>query len=200
MDTYRITFLRSIECDYWGTNKRKLQSESYLNFNDVHKKYYHLVKEIKDLAKSFGIKDFWHFYEPYIEITWISDEEQARKLYIAIETILTRENIKDAVKEQGMGADWFCCNAREREFGAKRHTLSSDFVDLVQEYEKDIKIGKGVHAQVGRLIHTVCNPLGINYSDEAKICFRRGLICVLFRYFSFNKAVWIYKNIFRQKY
>ena len=200
MNTYRITFLHSMECDYWGTNKRKLQAESYLNFNDVHKKYYSLVKEIKESARNLGIKNFWHFYEPHIEITWLSDEEQARELYIIIEGVLTRENIIDAVKEQGMGADWFCCNDREREFGAKRHALSSDFVDLIQEYEKDIQSGKGVHAQVGRTIHTICNPLGINYIDEAKICFSRGLICVLFRYFSFNKAVWIYRNIFIQKY
>lgn len=200
MQTYRATFLHSIECDYWGNNPRSLQAESYLNFPMVHAKYYRLVKEIKDKAKGFGIIDFWYFYEPHVELTWFSDEEQANKLYAEIELIMTREKITDLKKEQGMGADWFCCNDGEREFGGKRHAFSSDFVDLIEKYRNNIEAGKGVHEQVKRTIHTICNPLGINYWDEAKICFSRGLICVLFRIFSFNKAVWIYKKIFRQKY
>ena len=199
-NTYRATFLHNIECDYWGRDKLKLQSESYINFPMMHEKYFRLIREIKSKAKKLGIKHFWHFYEPYVELTWYSDEEQARKLYIEIELIMTRENILDLRKEQGMGADWFCCNDKEREFGAKRHAICSDFVDLVDEYKDSIKSGKGINEQVKRTIHTICNPLGINYIDEARICFSRGLICVLFRFFSFNKAVWIYKNIFRQRY
>lgn len=201
MPSYRATFLHSVECDYWGTNKRKLQAESYLNFHQLHVKYYHIIKKIKKYAHTtVGIEDFWHFYEPHIEITWMSDETQAKKLYKFIEKVLKEEGITDLKKEQGMGEDWFCLSALEREFGGKRHALSSDFVDLVDNYGSSIETGKGIHAQVGRTIHTICNPLGINYWDEAKICFSRGLICVLFRFFEFSKAVWIFKNIFRQKY
>ncbi len=199
MNTFRATFLHSIEYDYWGTNKKNLQAESYLNFNDLHKKYYPLIKEIKQKAHSLGIIYFWHFYEPHIELTWYGEDSNSKQLYEFIEKLLIKHNINDLKKEE-IGADWFCKSERECEFGGKRHSICSDFVELVNEYESDIESGKGIKEQVKRTIHTICNPLGINYIDEAKICFSRGLICVLFRYFSFNKAVWIYKNIFRQKY
>ena len=200
MQTYRATFLHNIECDYWGDNKKKLQAESYNNFHDIHRKYYHIIKKIKARAIEVDVKDFWHFYEPYVEITWLSNEVQAQQIYEFIEKLLAEEKINDLKKEEGMGADWFCHSTEEREFGAKRHAISSDFVELVDNYESSIEAGKGDKAQVGRTIHTICNPLGLNYMDEAKICFSRGLICILFKYFSFNRAVWIYKNIFRQKY
>ena len=100
----------------------------------------------------------------------------------------------------GSFVDWFCVGENEKEFGGKRHDLSRQFVELYNEYKDSVDNGKGLKEQVKRTIHTICNPLGLNYMDEAYICFSRGLICVLFRFFSFNKAVWIYKNIFRQKY
>ncbi len=203
MGTYRVNFLKNIEVDYWGNNKKKLQAESYLNFNVLHQKYYFIIKEIKMEAKTIGIKYIWHFYEPYIEITWFGNKKQSERLFRIVEKICNKNNITDLQKlrdGEGFHADWFCCNNRETEFGGKRHAICSDFASLINEYENDIRSGKGVNEQVKRTIHTICNPLGINYTDEAKICFSRGLICVLFRFFEFKKAVWIYKNIFRQKY
>lgn len=202
MKVYRATFLHEVECDYWGNNKKGLQAESYLNFKMLHEKYYPIIKKIRERAKEIGIKYIWHFYEPYIEITWYSTPAQAQGLYRVIKTILAKEGIKAEIqKPTGDGmADWFCMNDQEREFGGKRHALSAEFVALVDEYKDDIEKGKGVNEQIKRTIHTICNPLGINYIDEAKICFSRGLICVLFRFFEFKRAVWIYKNLFRQKY
>jgi hypothetical protein len=202
MKVFRATFLHEIDCDYWGNNKKKLQAESYLNFHTLHKKYYPLIKEIREKAKKAGVKYIWHFYEPYIEITWYGTDAQAAIVYKIIEWALIRRNIKTKIeKPTGDGmADWFCNNVEEREFGGKRHALSAEFVALINEYEDAIVLGKGVNEQVKRTIHTICNPLGINYIDEAKICFSRGLVCVLFRFFNFKNAVWIYKNIFRQKY
>jgi len=202
VNVYRATFLHEIECDYWGSNKKGLQPESYLNFKTLHEKYYPMIRRIRERAKDIGVKYIWHFYEPYIEITWYSTPEQAEEVYKAIEKTLAESSIKTKIeKPTGDGmADWFCMNDQEREFGGKRHALSAEFVSLVYEYRGAIESGKGINEQVKRTIHTICNPLGINYIDEAKICFSRGLVCVLFRFFSFKNAVWIYKNIFRQKY
>jgi hypothetical protein len=199
---YRANFIKELDVDYWGTNSRKLQAESYLNFNTLHIKYYPLIKSIKNQAKMLGIKYIWHFYEPYIEITWYSTQEQADELYKIIASELLSNNINSEIEKiNGLDyADWFCHSPEEREFGGKRHALSGEFVDLIDEYKDSISSGKGINEQVKRTIHTICNPLGINYTDEAKICFSRGLICILFKYFSFNRAVWIYRNIFRQKY
>lgn len=202
MNIYRATFLHDVECDYWGNNSKKLQAESYLNFSTLHEKYYDLIKEVRDKAKRVGVQYIWHFYEPYIEITWYGTEEQASQVYLFIIQALTDRGVSGLIEKPTGSemADWFCMNDREREFGGKRHALSAEFVALVDEYKDAIKLGKGIEAQVGRTIHTICNPLGISYIGEAKICFSRGLICVLFRFFKFNTAVWIYRTIFRQKY
>ena len=198
---HRVTFLHNLDVDYWGNNKKHKMAEGYMNFSDVHKKYYPLVLKIKILAIGQGITNLWHFYEPHIEITWFGSDPASDRFVTLLKKLLEKEGITDAKWGEGFGfMDWFCENEAERGFGGRRHALCSDFVRLVEEYRPSIEQGKGVNAQVGRTIHTICNPLGINYWDEAKICFSRGLICVLFRFFSFSRAVWIYTNIFRQKY
>jgi hypothetical protein len=207
MNSYRVTFLHNIECDYWGKNKRKLQSESFPNFSELHNKYYPIIQEIKKEAHSFGIKYIWHFYEPYIEITWLGEEKESLQLILNITTILKKHKIshedfhvKYPENNNENFGDWFCCSEEEKEFGSKVHAKCSEIVELFKEYEIPIASGKGKKEQVKRTIHRLCNPLGLNYIDEAYICFSRGLICLLFRFFNFNKAVWIYRNIFRQKY
>jgi hypothetical protein len=202
MNVYRATFLHDIECDYWGNNPKKLQAESFVTFRTLHEKFYPIIRSIREQAKDLGVKYIWHFYEPYIEITWYSTPEQALEVYGIIKKVLRECGLSDDI-EMPTGkdmADWFCHNDKEREFGGKRHALCGEFVQLIDEYKDAIKEGKGVEEQVKRTIHTICNPLGLNYIDEAKICFSRGLICILFRFFNFNRAVWIYRNIFRQKY
>lgn len=199
MQAYRATFLKNVNIDYW--KNESLQPESHYGFGDIHKYYYFIVQQIRNYAKSIEIKEIWCFYEPYVEITWISDNKKAERLYSGIEQILDRNNINDLEKSSNPDfADWYCESDLEREFGAKRHHLCSEFVELFKKYEESIEEGKGKRKQVERTIHTLCNPLGINYKEEAKICFSRGLICLLFTWFSFQKAVWIYTKIFRQEY
>jgi hypothetical protein len=190
---FRVTFEteNSKKVDYWK------------NFS-LMRKDYTLIFDIIKRAKWLGIKDIWFFFEPYIEITWLSvSTETTNRLFEYIHTRCREEGIND-VKEHypkdGQFADWFCKSEREMEFGAKRHAVCTDFVKICHEYSADIEKGKGLEEQVKRTIHTICNPLGLNYMDEAKICFSRGLICFLFRFIGFHKAVWIYTKIFRQKY
>jgi hypothetical protein len=204
MNNYRVTFLHSVNCDYWGTNKKGLQAESYVNFSQLHEKYYRkFVIPIREAAKNLGIHSIWCFYEPFIEITWIATEEQSNALFRDIDNLLMENNITDCHKytpKDGNFAEWFCNNELERSFGAERYGICAQLVKLFYVYECPIKDGKGKREQVKRTIHGLCNPLGLNYKDEAYICFSRGLICLLFVFFDFKKAVWIYKNIFRQKY
>lgn len=200
MNNYRVTFLHDLQCNYW--NKRA-QPEAAHNFPDVHAIYYPIVKEIREAAKALNIKHIWNFYEPYLEITWLSNELEASLLLDKIKKLLEEKNITDGkyyTPEQGSFSEWFCSNEKEREFGAKRYAICADLVALFEEYKMDIKYGKGQREQVKRTIHGVCAQMGLNYMDEAYICFSRGLICLLFKLFSFKKAVWIYTKIFRQKY
>jgi len=195
MIAYRITFHHSM--DYGN-----LQAESSKHFSHIHMTHYHTVRHIKQIARNNGVKYIWHFYEPHIEITWYQEEESdlvMGKIVDFLESFCILD-YKKQTNKTGKLADWFCCNEKEREFGGKCHSLCSDMVDLFDQYDDAIYRGKGAQEQVKRTIHRLCNPLGINYVDEAKICFSRGLICVLFRFFSFKKAVWIYRKIFRQKY
>lgn len=204
MNNYRITFHHNLDCDYWGTNKRKLQAESYPNFNQWASRHWPVIKTCLGIVRQSGIQHVWFFHEPFIEITWLSDDPLAsERAWVALEAYLTSMGVTDFHRHppaNGNFGEWFCRNEREREFGAKRYALASQWVELYREYQDAVDTGMGVKAQVGRTVHGICNPLGLNYWDEAKICFSRGLICVLFRFLPFAKAVWIYKHIFRQTY
>lgn len=202
MNNYRVTFSSDIDVNYWNRN---LQAESSINFNKLPNIYYPIINKILTCARNTGlINHIWFFYEPHVEITWLSDNKKTSELFIRqIKRICKQNNINNCKVTRpsaGKFGDWFCLNEREREFGAKRHSLCRQFVELYNEYKDDVDSGKGLEEQVKRTIHTLCNPLGLNYLDEARICFSRGLICLLFRFFSFQKAVWIYTKIFKQKY
>lgn len=167
--------------------------------------FYDTIRHIKQMAIQADITNIWFFYEPHVEITWLSDNDTKSKLLMKeITRYLCSMNCFETIKmkypEDGEFADWWGKTKEENEFGAKVHCLCSDFVDLYNNYKKEVDTGKGLRSQVERTIHRLCNPLGIDYLEEAKICFSRGLICLLFTLFSFNKAVWIYRNIFRQPY
>lgn len=199
MRAYRTTFLKDLSVNYWGK-----KGDPRPTFRDVHLRFYPLVKSIKQESKRLKIKYFWHFYEPYIEITWMSEEKQAQALLKFIQKTLKKLKIKDLNFEKGkpptgFGPDWFSCSPREEEFGAKRHAICSEMVDLFHEYHDAIEAGHGTNEQMSRCIHTLCNPMGLNYTEEAKICLSRGLLCLLLTYFGQKWAVWIYIKVFRQR-
>ena len=170
------------------------------------RKFLPALKKIKAWANDCGIRDFWFFFEPFLEITYLCDDKnKACALAMRIEEVVRAEIDNHATFDHktpidGNFGDWFCESEKEREFGAKRHSICCDWILNYLEYKESVDNGKGLENQVKRTIHTLCNPLGLNYLQEAKICFSRGLICLLFRFFSFKWAVWIYKNIFRQPY
>ena len=197
--SYRVTFLKDLSVNYWAK-----KGDPRPTFRDVHLRFYSLVRLFKIKSRQLKIKQFWHFYEPFIEITWISDEKQANALHKFIKLTLKKLKIKDLKFEkgkppEGFGRDWFSKSEKEEEFGGKRHALCSDLVDLFYEYHEPIEAGYGLNEQVGRCIHTICNPLGLNYHQEARICLSRGLLCLLLTYFGQKWAVWMYVKVFRQR-
>lgn len=200
MNNYRVTFSKALDVSLWNKGR---QAESSVNFRDLPAHYYGLVSTIRLVAAKMGIEHIWFFYEPYVEITWLSDQKAAEELWVYIERACENEGITDLKKyspADGNFAEWFCNSEEEREFGAKRYALCAEWVALYNQYKTAVDNGKGLKRQVGRTMHALCNPLGLNYVDEAMMCFRRGLICLLFRYFSFKRAVWIYTKVFRQVY
>lgn len=202
MNNYRVTFAHHIteKCDYWNSNSETIK----LKFKDLPNLLYPTISLILKEARELGIKYIWFFYEPYVEITWLSDDELvSEELFTKIDEILKAKNIKDVKRRypvHGNFGDWFCNSDREMEFGAKRHDLCRQWIELYNEYKDAVDDGKGLQHQVRRTIHTLCNPLGLNFLDEARICFWRGILCLLFRFFLFKRAIWIYTKIFRQKY
>ena len=172
--------------------------------DDFAVKDYPIIREILQLSKQYNIMHIWFFYEPHPEITWLCDNEKdSERLMEDIRLVLINNNItnfKFKTPSDGDFADWWGRNDKENEFGGKVQSYCTDIVALFEDNKELIQNGRGIRKQVERTIHRLCNPLGISYLEEAKICFSRGLICLLFTLFPFNKAVWIYRNIFRQDY
>lgn len=199
MRAYRVTFLKDLSVNYWAK-----KGDTRLTFQDVHQRFYPLVRTIKQQAKKLKISQFWHFYEPFVELTWVSSDKQARDLRKFIEKKLDILAIRDMKFEKGkppMGfdRDWFRLNEKEEEFGGKRHSFYSDITDLFYEYKDAIDSGYGLNEQVGRNIHVQCNMLGLNYHEEARICLSRGLLCLMLTYLPQKLAVTLYTKLFRQK-
>ncbi len=199
MNNYRIEYGKSVECSYWNKSKG-LQAESVPNFRDLPKKFWPDLSSIYAKAAELGIKYIWHFYEPYVELTWLSDDvEASEKLIEYVKSIIDYDDINVRRPADGVFADWYCTSEREREFGAKRHALCAEWVKLYNEYKDAVDNGKGLEFQVARTIHTLANPLGLNYQDEGRFCFRRGVAAFLYRYFSYGTSQFICKKILRFK-
>jgi len=196
---YRATFNRELKCNYW--EKRGVEG---ISFKEVHTQTWPMLKEIYAAADEIGITDIWHFYEPFVELTWLAEPEQNKRLKRYLKRICKEKSIKDLKLEsgypkKGFKPDWFCNNDGEMFFGAVRHVLSSRMVKLIEYHRKDIERGLGIEEQISRNIHTICNPMGISYKGEAAICFSRGLMCILYWYLPQKIARFLYVKIFRQK-
>ena len=107
MSVYRATFLHEIPCDYWGDG-----GDGMISFKDVHVNYYHLVRKIKNKSERLGIKYFWHFYEPHVELTWYGTATQSKKLYEYIRGLCKRHKIHDVRREMNAGPDWLQIHSR----------------------------------------------------------------------------------------
>lgn len=196
---YRVKFNKKLKCNYWETF-----SGEGITFKEVHAENWPILKEIYDKVKEMGINYIWHFYEPYVEMTWITDHVTNKTVKKIIRTVCKKHKIDDCEFENGYPGngfkpDWFCNNNGEMIFGASRHALSAQMVYLIESFRPSIESGMGIEEQISRNIHTICNPMGLNYRDEGKICFSRGLMCWLYWYLPPGIARFLYVKVFRQK-
>lgn len=203
MTSNRVTFGHDIPVDYWNN---KQPSKNVLPFKQHRDKYFPIIKDIRNIVKKHKCDYVWFFFEPYIEITWIvKNEKQSKLITDSIKKYLKSKKIKDYkfsgyLKDHNIG-DWFCCSESEKEFGCKVHHLCAEFVESYFEHKQSVDNGKTLEKQVGRTIHRLCNPLGLNYFDEIRICFRRGMLCLIYGVFFEQPKIgeFIAKYIFRLK-
>lgn len=171
------------------------------NFEEV-RKYWPILKEILDIADYCRIEHIWWFFEPYVEITWLANNNL---LFNKVKMLLEAKNIKDVeawgpARENGRFHDWYCKTEEEKDVGAKMYGASAKLARLFYENEQTLKRGKGWDNQYVRRCHTLANQLGFNYKQEGSMLFWRGILCWLFYYLGHKKAVWVYTKILRRKY
>ena len=196
---FRATWNKNLKYNYWAKD-----GVEGLTFKQTHTYNWPTLKKIYDYAKELGIQYIWHFYEPYVELTWMCSPAENRKLQSFIKKVTALQKVDDLKFEsgfpkEGFKPDWFCNNEGEMWYGAARHALSAKMVGVIEQYRPWIDQGMGIEEQISRNIHTICNPMGLNYKDEYKICFSRGLVCFLYSYFKPKMAQWLYIKVFRQK-
>lgn len=111
-----------------------------------------LTEVVYPFAKTSGIGQIWHFFEPYAEITWVDSEGNGQKFRNLLVENAPRYgmSVEKLIFDQTGGlADWFCTNDTEREFGAEVHALCARFYQAYQERKPSIDGGKGLRAQDG---------------------------------------------------
>ena len=113
-NNYRICFGGSLKVDYK---------------NDFEKcrKYFPLLKEIYSYFDLCKVKYKWHHFEPYCELTWISDIHSEGMIDYVKNLIDTAGfSIEQTyTPSDGIFADWYYENLEELEFCCKRLTLES---------------------------------------------------------------------------
>lgn len=173
-------------------------SVDYKDSFESCRKYYSLLQEIIQLANEWNIDTLWWFFEPYLEITWMAENNNFESI---LDTWLLNNNINHRVVHKlGFYADWYGNNEDELRFGYNTYCLSAKIANLFYKHEKNIKKGKGIENQYVRRCHVLANQLGFNYKKEGILLFKRAILCWLFWFVGHKKAVWIYTRILRQKY
>lgn len=196
--SYRVTFRHDVDCNYFEG-----YAEKGIKFSEVHTTNWPVLEEIYEMARIMRIDKVWHFYEPYVELNWMAYSDQNKNFVRQLKRIFKEHKIKDAKFDGGdplkFRLDWYCKNDKEMLFGCDRHAVSSQMVRLIEKNREAIEAGMGINYQVSRCIHTIANPLGLNYKEEYKICFTRGLMCFLYWYFPPKVARFLYVKVFRQR-
>lgn len=168
------------------------------NFKGV-RDYYPVIKDIINILKFNRVENIWWFFEPYVEITWISDSDSGMEaVKEAFGTFVS--NFRATIAPDVGLADWYCNSDHERRFGIQAYTASAALATEFYEYDQAIRDGKGWENQLMRRFHVLCNQLGYNYKEEGKLLIKRGVLALLFWFLGHHKAVWIYTKILRQKY
>ncbi len=190
INNYRVNFGGS-EIDYKD------------NFNDC-RKYFPVLQGLYGVMLMMHVDYAWHFFEPYVEFTWVVDEMHKgyeEKILEYVLKVLEKYELEATLvhrPEDGVVVDWYCKNPQEQEFGYKTYALSAKMAMLFWEYQEDIKRGLGEKKQYMRRPHILANQIGMNYSEEACALEQRAKLCELFWEHGHEEAVRRYEEIYGQ--
>lgn len=178
------------------------------NFKDC-RKYFPVLDELYTLMAHWGVDDCWHFFEPYVEFTWVCDEDALGDTAVGevilseVLKLLAEEGIEPTLVHRpidGVVVDWYCKNPEEQEFGYKTYALSAKMAMLFWKYEEAIDKGCGEQNQFMRRPHVLANQIGMNYADEASALYLRSKLAGLFWRFGHEEAVKQYEEMYGQRY
>lgn len=185
MDNYRVNF-GGEGIDYKN------------NFSEC-KDYFPILSELYELMASRGVAYCWHFFEPYVEFTWVSVDNVLDEVL----TILSRKGITPTLihkPSDGIIVDWYCKSDEEREFGYKTYALSAKMALLFWKFRAAIASGCGEKNHYMRRTHVLANQLAMNYQVESATLAQRSALAHLFWLHGHDKAVEIYEGMYREKY
>jgi hypothetical protein len=180
------------------------------NFKDCRKYFPVLKKLYAEMDES--LITAWHFFEPYVEFTWIDDDPDMMEIDDVVGPmslqrvldILGDHKIKPTLihrPENGVVVDWYCKSPEEQEFGYKTYAASAKMAMLFWKYESAIAEGCGEKNQYMRRSHVLANQIGMNYNEERLALAQRGTIAGLFWDIGDHaKAVEAYEKMFEEKY
>lgn len=166
------------------------------NFDQV-RTYHPVVHRTINRLKALGVEHCWYFYEPYVEITWVSEKDHIDDVVRQLD-LLGITNVR--VFRDGDFLDWYYEFHSEKEFSWKRYAALTDVSLLFCDYKEPIERGKGLDLHYVRCAHVLANQLGLNYKREGWLLIKRGVLCLLFWHLGHKRAVWVWTKLLRQKY
>lgn len=178
------------------------------NFADC-KQYFPVLEKLYELMADYEIDDCWHFFEPYVEFTWVVDHDApgdtavGEEILSEVLQLLASEGIEPTLvhrPKDGVVVDWYCKNPQEQEFGYKTYAISAKMAMLFWEYREAIEKGCGEKNQFMRRPHVLANQIGMNYDEEAKALAQRARLCELFWEHGHEEAVRRYEEEYKEKY
>ena len=175
------------------------------NFKDC-RQYFPVLERLYSLMYCWGVEYSWHFFEPFVEFTWVTDDasDNREDMLANVLTLLKEENITPTLvhrPEDGVIVDWYCKSPEEQEFGYKTYALSAKMAMLFWKYEQSIKDGCGEKNQYMRRPHVLANQIGMNYDEEAIALKQRSILAGLFWELGDHaEAVECYEDQFGEKY
>lgn len=182
------------------------------------KQYFPVLEKFYAWMADYKIQYCWHFFEPYVELTWVvSDITMAKRIYAgsddeinggenilrSVIALLGEEEITPSLIHRpvdGAVAGWFHKSPEELEFEYKTYAASAKMAMLFWKYRETIEEGCGERNQFMRRPHVLANQLAMNYNEEGKALNQRGRLCELFWEHGHEKAVRLYEEEFDEKY
>lgn len=159
-----------------------------INYKDNFSKcreYFPILERLYQIMENDGVIYAWHFFEPYVEFTWVSSKsDEYNELIIQdILSILVENNLKPTLihrPKDGVIVDWYCKSPEEQRFGMESYALSAKMAMLFWKYRDAIERGCGEDNQFMRRPHVLANQIGMNYHEEGEALRKRGLLAKLF--------------------